>query len=173
MDIFESLENLNISEECFNDIINIVESIINEGQKQIRKPYKQQLPLLIDRAIEKEYSNPGSKEAEDATKEAVNAYEKSHPGRPYNYELKYNIKDIANYNKAKDKQERAKKIGLIKVEKNPSNKKTIMVKKYPNGKSPIESYPLQSEVLTQAMKSVKGLHNYPKEIPTQSEINKE
>lgn len=30
MDIFESLENLSISEECFNDIISIVEEYINE-----------------------------------------------------------------------------------------------------------------------------------------------
>jgi hypothetical protein len=30
MDIFESLENLNISEECFNDIMDIVEEIISE-----------------------------------------------------------------------------------------------------------------------------------------------
>ena len=31
MDIFESLEELNISEECFNDIMDIVEEILNEG----------------------------------------------------------------------------------------------------------------------------------------------
>ena len=30
MDIFESLENLNVSEECFDDIVSIVEDIINE-----------------------------------------------------------------------------------------------------------------------------------------------
>ena len=30
MDIFESLENLNVSEECFNEIMGIVEEIINE-----------------------------------------------------------------------------------------------------------------------------------------------
>ena len=30
MDIFESLENLNVSEECFDDIIGIVEEYINE-----------------------------------------------------------------------------------------------------------------------------------------------
>ena len=30
MDIFESLENLNVSEECFDDIIGIVEEILNE-----------------------------------------------------------------------------------------------------------------------------------------------
>ena len=31
MNIFESLENLNVSEECFENIINIVEEIINEN----------------------------------------------------------------------------------------------------------------------------------------------
>ena len=30
MNIFESLENLNVSEECFNSIMDIVEEIINE-----------------------------------------------------------------------------------------------------------------------------------------------
>ena len=30
MSIFESLENLNVSEECFDDIMGIVEEIINE-----------------------------------------------------------------------------------------------------------------------------------------------
>ena len=30
MDIFESLENLNVSEECFNDIVGIVEYFISE-----------------------------------------------------------------------------------------------------------------------------------------------
>lgn len=30
MDIFESLENLNVSEECFNDIMNVVEEILSE-----------------------------------------------------------------------------------------------------------------------------------------------
>ena len=30
MNILESLENLNVSEECFNDIMGIVEEIINE-----------------------------------------------------------------------------------------------------------------------------------------------
>ena len=30
MDIFESLENLNVSEECFDDIMGIVEEYINE-----------------------------------------------------------------------------------------------------------------------------------------------
>ena len=37
MNIFESLENLNVSEECFNDIVGIVEEIINERNKENRK----------------------------------------------------------------------------------------------------------------------------------------
>ena len=52
MDIFESLEQLNISEDCFNDIMNIVESILgkaydngelsNEPTEQSTKPdYKE------------------------------------------------------------------------------------------------------------------------------------
>ena len=35
MDIFESLENLNVSEECFKDIINIVEKRINEVSDEL------------------------------------------------------------------------------------------------------------------------------------------
>ena len=38
MDIFESLENLNVSEECFNDIINIVEDIVSQIQKVHGEP---------------------------------------------------------------------------------------------------------------------------------------
>ena len=33
MNIFESLENLNVSEECFDDIINIVEELLDENIK--------------------------------------------------------------------------------------------------------------------------------------------
>lgn len=34
MNIFESLENLNVSEECFSDIMRIVEEIINEVSQE-------------------------------------------------------------------------------------------------------------------------------------------
>ena len=37
MTIFESLENLNVSEECFNDIIIIVEEYINEVSANMLK----------------------------------------------------------------------------------------------------------------------------------------
>ena len=34
MDIFESLENLNVSENCYKDVLNIIEEIINEVSKE-------------------------------------------------------------------------------------------------------------------------------------------
>ena len=38
MNIFESLENLNVSEECFNDIINIVEDVLSQIEKVHGEP---------------------------------------------------------------------------------------------------------------------------------------
>ena len=35
MDIFESLENLSVSEKCFNDIIRLAEEFINEVSKEV------------------------------------------------------------------------------------------------------------------------------------------
>ena len=37
MDIFESLENLPVSEECFDDIINMVKNVLNEDELQDTK----------------------------------------------------------------------------------------------------------------------------------------
>lgn len=34
MDIFENLENLNVSEECFNDIVCMIEHCLNEGRQE-------------------------------------------------------------------------------------------------------------------------------------------
>ena len=34
MDIFESLENLNVSEECFNDIMDIVETLVGKWKEK-------------------------------------------------------------------------------------------------------------------------------------------
>ena len=36
MDIFESLENLNVSEECFDEIMGLVEEVINEGENLLK-----------------------------------------------------------------------------------------------------------------------------------------
>ena len=49
MDIFKNLENLNVSEECFNDIMDIVESIINEvSLGKLTDAARKSLPLRSD-----------------------------------------------------------------------------------------------------------------------------
>lgn len=62
MDIFESLENLAVSEECFNDILGIVEQLLSEESKALWGA------TLGDKYINKklggESPKPWSKEAE-------------------------------------------------------------------------------------------------------------
>ena len=43
MNILENLENLNISEECFNDIIDIVEDLLMRGEKEVQSAWKDRL----------------------------------------------------------------------------------------------------------------------------------
>lgn len=63
MDIFESLENLNVSEECFEDIIGIVEAIINEvSDEYINKHWDKIADKLGD---EKEYADKIEKRYKD------------------------------------------------------------------------------------------------------------
>lgn len=50
MNIFESLENLNVSEECFNDIMSIVEEIINEVS--VKRWKEAAINSLADRGFE-------------------------------------------------------------------------------------------------------------------------
>lgn len=45
MDIFESLESLNVSEECFDDIVTMVEAMLNED---IFSAIKQKYPESKD-----------------------------------------------------------------------------------------------------------------------------
>ena len=41
MDIFENLENLNVSEKCFNDIMVLVEEVINEiSDDKAQQPWR-------------------------------------------------------------------------------------------------------------------------------------
>lgn len=50
MDIFEQLENLNVSEECFDDIMDIVEDLLNEDElhdtKAIRRKAEKNSKIL-------------------------------------------------------------------------------------------------------------------------------
>ena len=55
MNIFESLENLNVSEECFNDIMDIVEDLLNEEDS-----------LDDGSHIRKRYGEPEYKEGKDS-----------------------------------------------------------------------------------------------------------
>jgi hypothetical protein len=48
MDIFESLETLNVSEECFNDIVGLVEEYLSEGVN---------INNVVDRAKENLYDD--------------------------------------------------------------------------------------------------------------------
>lgn len=50
MNIFESLENLNISEECFEDIIALVEDILTPKNNELKSPrdiYNENQPFVI------------------------------------------------------------------------------------------------------------------------------
>ena len=77
MDIFESLENLNVSEECFEDIVSIVEMYVSTSSR-VRK-MKPGNPKLLRKAwdfdqklgkIFREKLEKGGKEAEEANRGA-------------------------------------------------------------------------------------------------------
>ena len=80
MDIFENLENLPISEECFNEIMDIVEAIL-EGKEpfETTMDYKQRLqkhfgPILNDKmATQKSIAKHYNKKAKGLGKEVKKA----------------------------------------------------------------------------------------------------
>ena len=82
MNIFESLENLNVSEECFNDIMGIVEEILSEGREpfETQQQYKRRLqqhfgPILNDKlASQKSIAKHYDKKAKGLKKETKKAY---------------------------------------------------------------------------------------------------
>ena len=57
MSIFESLENLNVSEECFDDIMGIVEELLSEGDnlKDVVKRAWKDKKLDVNKSIELEH----------------------------------------------------------------------------------------------------------------------
>jgi hypothetical protein len=71
--IFESLENLNISEECFNDIMDIVEAIISErNDRELLNRRKRRL-----KEFEGKNPNMSSEEIEKIDKSLIDAERKS------------------------------------------------------------------------------------------------
>ena len=49
MNIFENLENLNVSEECYNDIINLIETLLNESNYSAADVANRARRVLSDR----------------------------------------------------------------------------------------------------------------------------
>ena len=88
MNIFESLENLNVSEECFNDIMGIVEAIINE----LKAPTPETASAVFNRKAAKLQANTTQNEllynAKHSSKE--NGYHDRYPNsgtqNRYDYE---------------------------------------------------------------------------------------
>ena len=72
MNIFESLENLNVSEECFDEIIVLAEEIINEVSDEWKQSCKDKIASIkahlgkkYDRAKSSYREEPSSKNADD------------------------------------------------------------------------------------------------------------
>ena len=86
MDIFESLENLGISEECFNDIMDIVEEILDESSKSIYN------------AIEKKHGKPEYDEEGNPANKSAELKDKFTVARNKEYSDAY----MRDYEKGKD-----------------------------------------------------------------------
>ena len=108
MDTFESLENLNVSEECFNDIISIVEESIMDLIKRGMSPEE----------AKDEYFNQKNKEYVQAHKNVVNArrlenkahekhIKKNRDREQYGYNTSNTKYDLNALNKAKEGTEKA------------------------------------------------------------------
>ena len=106
MNIFESLENLNVSEECFDEIMGIVETLIGESlQKQIDKKANAG-EISVDKAfeLEKKVQNYMS----DAKKEQEREEALQDDAKKNKYSLAHSIRHSATegskrraYNKGK------------------------------------------------------------------------
>lgn len=79
MDIFESLENLNVSEECFDEIMGLVEELINEDILSAIHKYKtkQDKDKLMKRALDNQNKELAS---------AAEREKRSEDGDPIPYE---------------------------------------------------------------------------------------
>ena len=71
MSIFESLENINVSEGCFNDIVALVEEYINEVSKELADKVKSLKDEKYREAKEKYYKTRDSKDEEEFEKQIV------------------------------------------------------------------------------------------------------
>ena len=99
MDIFENLENLNVSEECFNDIMDIVEAVLSENavddyhSKKLEdtkqelanvKSEKRHLNKTVDAGANKEYRKAKGayrQASQDAWNNVQNAHQSAYYAR--------------------------------------------------------------------------------------------
>ena len=93
MDIFESLENLPVSEACFNDVINLVEEYINELKEE-----------TVDKAREER-----TRRHEEKMEELEN--KKKNPSSPDDVDTMVNNRDIEG-EKAEEEENYQKKMDL-------------------------------------------------------------
>ena len=88
MNIFENLENLNVSEECFNEIIGIVEELINE----LHAPNPESATAVFDRKAARLQANTAANDAlstsrfESDKSDFHNKYPNNNTQHRYNYE---------------------------------------------------------------------------------------
>ena len=147
MDIFENLENLNVSEACFNDIMDIVEDLLNEEDSlddgsHIRKRYGK--PEYKEERDSKGFEIPANKSAKLYAKahakddrypytpayndgKGIGEYGKrvSHSSAP---ETDYSKEDKEQMDKARAQQKLAKKMqktAKTDAEKDEADKQTI------------------------------------------------
>ena len=109
MSIFESLENLNVSEECFNDIMDLVEAMLNE----LHAPNPSSINQVLNRkATQLELNTQKNQYFDNQAQEIQNNKGEFHKKNPsastqdrYNVQTQY--KNLAN-------QEEKKGEGLVK-----------------------------------------------------------
>ena len=185
MDIFENLENLAVSEECFNDIMDMVEAIL-EGKEpfETTMDYKNRLqkhfgPILqnkkqVQRSIAKHYEKTAKglgKDAKKAKAEVVDADKKEQKAREKwdnSWKISKAMGDIYGYDsdiyketkEVKDKDNK-------KLEKAEGNTKKawqklgdVKDKEYDANKAATDARDKMDEINTKMWKS--GSHYYAK-----------
>ena len=108
MDIFESLENLNVSEECFDDIISIVEELLSEDvysaiDKYAPEKDKERLRTKAENVEKKNYKAEVDKEEKKTGRKLSSTYTYAHgngfPSDSPREKAKDRVNDRKFYNK--------------------------------------------------------------------------
>ena len=176
MDIFESLENLNVSEECFEDIINIVECYLSEdtvsyieknyspydpkGQRLMSKAedaksrgqyasYKKELKRIQDNKIRKDI-HPSVLDKQKQREEDIDNFAQKSNGEHGEYDNRVASKIAQARAEGRDSK------SLIGLDKNVSKKKPTWYTDY--GETEVGGGDSTSQTL---VRSTKDTDNYP------------